>query len=212
MRPTKCSSAPVRLGTPETAAPWRYSWCLPRSARLQGQQGQPQECGAAGCPLSVDLRHVQTSPVSSRASGASGPSSAERSWKPPRKHHLVPASYLQRWAEDGQVCVTFVDEARSYLSSPETAARQTDFYRLQHPDLDPVEVPPLLFETMLSQIEGSAKTVIDELLEHFEPGQVDPEQLALFAWHLAMSITRGAVFRAEQQELLSDMYRLQWAT
>lgn len=109
----------------------------------------------------------------------------------PRKHHLVPASYLRRWAENGQVRVTVVDERRSYLSSPETAARQTDFYRVQHPDINPAEVPPLLFETMLSRIEDSAKIVIDKLLDHFDPALVDPEQLALFTRHLAMSITRG---------------------
>lgn len=56
---------------------------------------------------------------------------------PPRKHHLVPASYLRRWAEDGKVRVTVVDEGRSYLSAPETAACETDYYRLDHPDVDP---------------------------------------------------------------------------
>src|SRR4051794_4521934 len=29
-----------------------------------------------------------------------------------RKHHLVPASYLRRWEEDGQLRVTVIDEDR----------------------------------------------------------------------------------------------------
>jgi hypothetical protein len=129
----------------------------------------------------------------------------------PRKHHLVPASYLHRWAEESKVRVTVVDEHRSYLSSPEKAARETDFYRIEHPDVDAEQVPPLLFETMLSQIEGNAKTVIDELIKYRDARVLDPESLALFAWHLALTITRGKAFRAEQQEMLTDFYRLQYA-
>lgn len=129
----------------------------------------------------------------------------------PRKHHLVPASYLQRWAEESKVRVTVVDEHRSYLSSPEKAARETDFYRIEHPSVDADQVPPLLFETMLSRVEGNAKTVIDDLIKYRDPGALDPESLALFAWHLALTITRGKAFRAEQQELLADFYRLQYA-
>ncbi|ACZ83729.1 hypothetical protein Aros01_01607 [Streptosporangium roseum] len=130
---------------------------------------------------------------------------------PPRKHHLIPASYLHRWAEDSKVRVTVVDEHRSYLSSPEKAARETDFYRIEHPGVDADQVPPLLFETMLSRIEGNAKTVIDELISHRDVRALDPEHLALFAWHLALSITRGKAFRAEQREMLTDTYRLQYA-
>ncbi|GAA2216016.1 hypothetical protein GCM10009850_114850 [Nonomuraea monospora] len=130
---------------------------------------------------------------------------------PQRKHHLVPASYLHRWAEEAKIRVTVVDEHRSYLSSPAGAARETDFYRIEHPAIDSAQVPPLLFETMLGQLEGNAKFAIDELIKHHDVKSLDPDHVALFAWHLAFSITRGTAFRAEQQELLNDFYRLQYA-
>ena len=45
----------------------------------------------------------------------------------PRKHHLVPASYLRRWAVHDQIRVTETDSRHSYTPSPEKAARETDF-------------------------------------------------------------------------------------
>lgn len=130
---------------------------------------------------------------------------------PPRKHHLVPASYLRRWAEDGKVRVTVVDEHRTYVTSPGTAARQTDFYRIEHPAVDPYEMPPLLFETILSRVEETAHNVIDQLLEHRDVTKLDSENLYEFAWHLALSITRGRAFRAEQQAIANDFYKLQYS-
>lgn len=129
---------------------------------------------------------------------------------PPRKHHLVPASYLRRWAEDGKIRVTVVDEGRSYLSAPGSAARETDYYRLDHPDVDPNEIPPLLIETVLSKLEETASVVVGELLRHGDPRQVDFSRLAEFAWHLALSITRGKSFRDESREMLADLYRMQF--
>src|SRR4051794_26435246 len=71
----------------------------------------------------------------------------------PRKHHLVPASYLRRWAEGGRIRVTQIEEKNSYLAAPEKAARETDYYRIEAPEISPDEVPPLLFETMLGRVE-----------------------------------------------------------
>lgn len=130
---------------------------------------------------------------------------------PPRKHHLVPASYLRRWAESDQIRVTVIDESHSFRTAPAKAARETDFYRLEHPDVDPNELPPLLFETMLSKVEGNAKTVIDGLIAHGRLDRIAPEQAALFAWHVALTLTRGKAFRAEQEEMLTDFYRLRYA-
>ncbi|GAA2376073.1 hypothetical protein GCM10010404_34870 [Nonomuraea africana] len=107
--------------------------------------------------------------------------------------------------------VTVVDDPRSYLSSPEGAARETDFYRIEHPDVNADEVPPLLFETILSQVEDNAKNAIDDLIKYRDARTLDPERFAFFVWHLALSITRGKAFRAEQQELLTDLYRLQYS-
>jgi hypothetical protein len=118
---------------------------------------------------------------------------------------------LRRWAEDGKVRITEVDDHRTYVRSPETAARETDFYRLEHPELDKDLVPPLFYETLLSKLEGNANRVAEALLEHGPAGMPDTEAAALFALHLAVSVTRGRAFRAESQELLNDYYRLQYA-
>ena len=39
----------------------------------------------------------------------------------PRKHHLVPASYLVRWEVEGLLRVTETDTKKSYLNSAENA-------------------------------------------------------------------------------------------
>ncbi len=114
----------------------------------------------------------------------------------PRKHHVIPASYLARWQRDGQVRVTETDAKRTYTTSPEKAARETDFYSLASEDLDSHEIPPLLMETILSQIEGSAKSIIDRLLEG-GPGALSALDALGFAQFLAFQVTRGRAFRAQ---------------
>ena len=37
----------------------------------------------------------------------------------PRKHHVIPASYLARWERDGRIRVTETDSKRTYTPSPE---------------------------------------------------------------------------------------------
>ncbi|WP_280463167.1 DUF4238 domain-containing protein [Nocardia carnea] len=132
---------------------------------------------------------------------------------PARKHHLVPASYLRRWAEDdskgrSKLRVTEIDRATSYCVGPDNAARETDFYRVEHPDLDPAKVPPSLFETHLSKIERNAKHAISELIEHRATYSLGPDQFVLFAWHLAYTATRGRAFRARTNAVATAHYRL----
>lgn len=79
----------------------------------------------------------------------------------PRKHHLVPASYLKRWAEGGKIRVSDVNAGRTYITAPEKAARETDYYRVQSEDIDPEFLPPLFLETFLSHIEDLGKQAID---------------------------------------------------
>ncbi|WP_083911830.1 DUF4238 domain-containing protein [Nocardia takedensis] len=135
---------------------------------------------------------------------------------PPRKHHLVPGSYLQRWAEpDGkgrsEVRVTEVDEHRSYCVAPKKAARETDFYRLEHPDIDPDTLPPLLFETYLSKIEGHAVQAIDGLIRHGDTRELGAETFVLFAMYLGLTATRGREFRTRAHQILTDGYKLLYA-
>ena len=37
----------------------------------------------------------------------------------PRKHHVIPASYLARWERDARIRVTETDSKRTYTPSPE---------------------------------------------------------------------------------------------
>ncbi len=114
----------------------------------------------------------------------------------PRKHHLIPASYLARWSLRNRLRVTETESKNTYVTAPEKAARETDFYSLASADLDSHAIPPLLLETILSRVEGSAKATIDVLL------QGGPAALTLvdalgFAQFLAFQYVRGRAFREE---------------
>lgn len=137
-----------------------------------------------------------------RARRSDGPSA-------PRKHHLVPNSYLCRWAEDGLVRVTEVNTRKTYPSSPGKAARETDYHRIDSEEIDPEAVPPLLFETMLSLAEGQGKQAIDELLIK-QPWEINPELLAWFTWYLGYQHTRGHTFRQEHRHAINNTFKLMW--
>lgn len=126
----------------------------------------------------------------------------------PRKHHIVPRSYLDRWAEDGLIRVTDVGQARDYKSTPANAARETDFYRLASEDLDPETLPPLLFEVLLSQVEGWGVEGINHLLQM--PQEPDPQILAHFTWFLGMTMTRGNSTRSRLRKMSEEVMRLQY--
>jgi hypothetical protein len=127
----------------------------------------------------------------------------------PRKHHLVPSSYLKRWAIDDQIRVTETDNKNSYVTSPDKATRNTDFYSLSSEDLDNDEVPPLLIETMLSRIEGGAKEVIDVLIAD-GPRVLDERQALSLVTYLAFQVTRGRSFRRRISSMSNGMMLLMW--
>ncbi len=128
----------------------------------------------------------------------------------PRKHHLVPASYLRRWRDvNNQVRVTQVDERRSWVTAPEKAARETDYYRVEHEQIDRRELPPLLMETLLSTLEESAKQAIDVLMTE-QPVALDAPLFGEFAWHIAFQATRGKVFRDDNIYVVNEMNRLRF--
>jgi hypothetical protein len=129
----------------------------------------------------------------------------------PRKHHLVPASYLARWAVDGQIRVTEVDSRNSYTTAPNKAARETDVYRLEHEQVDPEQVPPLLMETVLGRLEHTAKVVIDRIIAEGNRADISDQDRFETAWHIASQLTRGRAFRQETKQLLNEMYRQLYA-
>ena len=122
----------------------------------------------------------------------------------PRKHHLVPRSYLQRWAEDGLIRVTDVRKGIDYTASPTKAAS------LALEDLDPQTTPPLLFEVLLSEVEAWGVAGIDHLLAM--PDQPDPEVLAKFTWFLGMTMTRGNSTRRRLRKMTEEVMRLQYGS
>ena len=124
----------------------------------------------------------------------------------PRKHHLVPRSYLKRWAEDEKIRVTDVEKGTDYKTSPAKAARETDYYSLAAEGLDPDELPPLLFEVLLDQIERWGVEGIEHLLEM--PLRPDPQVTARFTWFLGMTMTRGNSMRHRLRMVAQETMRV----
>lgn len=128
----------------------------------------------------------------------------------PRKHHVVPASYLERWAIDGQICATDIGTGRSFLIAPRKAARETDFYRVESEDLDRELVSPLLFEKMLSDIEDAAVPAFDAAIS-MDPERFSQPAAVSLASFVAFQLARGHRSRSRMQQLVNstfvEMYR-----
>ncbi|WP_276944634.1 DUF4238 domain-containing protein, partial [Ferrimicrobium acidiphilum] len=129
---------------------------------------------------------------------------------PPRKHHLIPASYLERWAVDGRIRVTETDSKYTYVTRPDQAARVTDFYSLASDEMDNDRIPPLLIETILSQIEGDAKQIIDKLIEG-GPRALTLIEALEFEQFLAFQIVRGRLFREQLAEVVDRAQFVLWS-
>ncbi|QOT19444.1 DUF4238 domain-containing protein [Paenarthrobacter sp. YJN-5] len=122
-----------------------------------------------------------------------------------RKHHVVPNSYLRRWSKpSGRVQVCDVATGKSYATSPATAARVTDFYLLESPDLDPDEIPPAFVENLLALIEGRAVPALDSLLD-LGPDGISGQERADIATFLGFQSARGQQTRNMIQQVAADM-------
>jgi hypothetical protein len=127
-----------------------------------------------------------------------------------RRHHIVPAFYLKHWADGGKIRVTNIDEAKSWVTTPKNAALETDFYRVESPDLDPQEVPPLLFETALSKFEQwGAEFITAAIDDPDKPGRED-EMRVRFSLYMAMQYVRGRHFRAVARASATDFLKLKY--
>ena len=90
----------------------------------------------------------------------------------PRRHHLVPRFYIDRWAVDGRVRVVDLLRGRNaYEVSPVQAALETDFYRLDEPD---DATSPVYWEAWLSEVEEKAAASIARV-DAAGPGAMDDE-------------------------------------
>lgn len=125
-----------------------------------------------------------------------------------RRHHIVPAFYLKHWAEDGKLRVTDIDKGRSWPATPRRAATESDYYRIDSPELDPTEVPPLLFEVTLSRVERWGADFIDAAIADQDSLLRDEEQRVLFSVYMAFQYLRGRNFRSFYQAAINDYFKL----
>jgi hypothetical protein len=108
---------------------------------------------------------------------------------------------LERWAEDNVIRATDRSQSipSSYTASPRKAARQTDFYRI-----DPKVViggSPVAFESLLSQIEGDAKSALDQL-EQTDVFTLDGLQVSRVLLYLGHQFTRTRSFRERMRAMI----------
>lgn len=80
----------------------------------------------------------------------------------PRKHHIIPAFYLAGFtmtdSQTGMLRIFDQREANRYKSIPKRACRQTDFFRVDEPGVDPNTM-----EKLLSWHEGEVAPFIREI-------------------------------------------------
>lgn len=94
-------------------------------------------------------------------------------------------------------------------TTPKRAARETDFYSLESPELDPYQVPPLLFETLLSKVEAWGKEFIDAAVA--DPGFViDDELRARFSRYMGFQYVRGCSARWFAEAAANDLIKIKY--
>lgn len=115
----------------------------------------------------------------------------------PRRHHLLPAFYLDRWADSDRVRVTdLLRNRNAYETAPRNAALETDFYRLQEAN----GISPVYWEAWLSEVEGHAATAFREIDAERKLSEESQEWLCLF---LATQMMRGRKARRGHRALFA---------
>lgn len=125
----------------------------------------------------------------------------------PRKHHLVPRFYLQRWATGSRVKVTDLTNDRpGFLSAPENALFEIDYYRV--PDGTVEGGSPVVWEAWLSKVEGDAAEVFAAVDER-GLGELDDSQWTRLLTFLSVQVTRSRSFRFRGRWMMgAGYYRL----
>lgn len=122
------------------------------------------------------------------------------------RHHTVPAFYLQRWASSEVVRVfSRSDQAFTDRNIRDMGIR--DYYTF----IDVDGNPDSSFETIFSQVEGTAAEIIRGLLNPLIPlSRLSPEEAGHLANFIALQMVRGPRRRRES-ELLVDWYAKTYA-
>ncbi len=113
-----------------------------------------------------------------------------------RKHHILPESYLKRFAKNKQIWQLDFELKKSNRVSIKDAATIHDFYTVKtiHKQED-----DLVEQKFLSQIESLPGPVIDTIIEkHTLPKGTDWDYLANF---IALMYVRGPLFRQKILEI-----------
>jgi hypothetical protein len=125
----------------------------------------------------------------------------------PRQQHIVPASYLKRWAVQDRVRVHRLGESKSHLARASQAAREGDYYRVESADVDAAVLPPNIFETILSRVEGKASGAIDQLVSM--PSSLGPQERYDTATFMAFQMARGHRTRLRIRASVNELAKLQ---
>ena len=119
----------------------------------------------------------------------------------PRKHHVVPRFYLDRWAEDGRVTVTDLDNRKSHSVDPKNALIENDFYRVPAGTTVGSD-SPVIWEAWLSKVEGNAAKAFDQL-DKVGFTRLDAEHLSYLAFFFAVQTTRSRWHRLQGRWMAS---------
>lgn len=130
----------------------------------------------------------------------------------PRRHHIVPRFYLERWAENSRVRVTDLDAHKSHTVDPKNAIVEIDFYRVPAGSTQG-SASPVVWEAWLSQIEGDTKRVFDKI-DSGGSASLDDEDLGALSIFIGVQFTRGRWARYQARWMASvgvyrayEMYR-----
>lgn len=118
----------------------------------------------------------------------------------PRRHHLLPRFYIDRWAVNNRVRVVDLRRGRTaYELAPENAAIETDFYRLEEND----GMSPVYWEAWLSEVEGRAAAAFAAIDQH-PLNELDDQKRQWLCLFLSVQMTRGRKTREQRRAMLAE--------
>lgn len=126
----------------------------------------------------------------------------------PRRHHLVPKFYLERWAVDNRVLVTdLANDKRSFPVTSKNALVETDYYRVPAGSVQGGSA--VVWEAWLSKIEGDAAGVFAAI----DAGglmSLDQKQHSQLLHFLGVQITRSRTHRFRGRWMMGPGYYRAW--
>ena len=125
-----------------------------------------------------------------------------------KRHHWVPVSYLRHWAtmeEDKRIRTTSTERpGKSFLNVPSKVANRKHLYRIELPEIDSEELPPLAVEALLGYIEGLVAPTLRRLVDQ-DVESITPRMMYDFAMFLAFQKLRSPSALADRLEVESSV-------